>query len=166
MLEYKTKNTFPLAVRVFGFLFIGCGLIILLDGSLIGFSPIVLGAIFGFTFEGIQIDLENGRFKEFTGFLKFKKGKWRSNKNYPFVSLLEFNVQSVIYSLSNSKSVSSKVVYRLYMLNSSHFEKILIKEFNVENKAKEFADQFVETTNLQLVTYSPTISTASRNRRR
>ncbi len=114
-----------------------------------------LGIYMGFSHTGFDIDLKKRKFKYFTSQFGIREGNWKYFRNYPYLSILSIGQKQIGQSFTGVTFTSRSVVFRIYLLNQKHTEKILIKEFNKEKKAKDFAKRIAKEFDLQIKTYRP-----------
>lgn len=170
-----TKNKFNLHVeqlypRVFtisGYaLFLLALLAFLNTAFILGFVFIIIGVFLSFSIVGIQVDMTKNRFKQYERKFWIKMGKWRNFDDFPDVSVLTINQKHTSRSLTNTEFTSKSVVYKVFLLNETHREKFLVKEFKTEDKAILYAKDFAARTATEFTVFSPYISEATLARRR
>lgn len=125
------------------------------DSIVISMVLTFIGIYMGFSHTGFEIDLEKRMFRYFTSHFGIKEGDWKFFKNYPHLSILTIGQKQKGESFTGLTFTSRSVVFRVYLLNQTHTDKILIKEFSKERKAKNFAKRIAEELDLNIKTYSP-----------
>lgn len=123
--------------------------------------------------KGIEFDINNRRFRNFTSRGKFRKGKWQDWTKYFDVVLQSRSAKKNVRSgnlVPDLMGVSGKLEYRqtihnVYIMDEKHLKKMFIDTFKSYAEAKDFAIAFSEYSNMPIRKFSPQISEASRNRR-
>jgi hypothetical protein len=67
---------------------------------------------------------------------------------------------------SNIPFTSKNVVYKIFLLNETHREKLLVKIFKNQEDALHLAKEFASKTSTSIAIYSPQIREVSLSRRR
>ena len=155
-----------IVVAGYGVLLLALASFILWQNWVLGIVLVIIGFYLSFTFEGVQLNYGENRFKIFSSKFGMTKNEWHSFKEYPYVSILSMNQRSTVYGVSGTPLTSKFMTYRVYLLNQSHLQKILLEEFDNEVDAERLAHGVALKAGIKVVTYSPQISAASRARRR
>ncbi len=136
-----------------------------LSNIIFGFILFLGGSFVATVRDGIQIDLINNRFREYTLlFLHFKVAKWRSLYEFPYVVVLRLNESQKAYSMTAQSVKFSELKYEVFLMDENHVQRILVCQFDLEDKAFEYAQQLAAHANLQYAEYNP--ATSRRRRRR
>ncbi|MBI9034979.1 MAG: hypothetical protein JEZ03_10960 [Bacteroidales bacterium] len=127
------------------------GIVLLIGGMLIATSR-----------EGIQIDLLNNSFREYTlYFFSYKGGKWRSLYEFTNTVVLRLNESQQAYSITTQSIKYSELSYNVYFMDENHIHRVLIRKFDTEENAMQFAFEIAKYTELAYAEYNP----ATRRRR-
>ena len=153
--DFKTNYFFSTAARILGFVMIVIGLIGVFTRGIETIIIALIGVGISFTRYGILIDIENDKLKEYFQVFGVKFGKWGLLKNYPYITVLRITERSSVYSQSNLEHTTRNIVYRITLLNHNHYEKILLKQFNDEEKANKEAEEYAQLFGFEKVIYSP-----------
>lgn len=160
MPTYKTRFITPkytLFIVVVGFGMLGGGIasFFLLDSIIVGIILMILGIYLALSHTGIDVDLKKRRFRSFTSHFGLKEGNWKFFKYYPYLSILTINQKHTKYSHTGVPFSSKFKVFRVYLLNEKHTDKILIKEFRNKVTAEEYINRLAEELSLKVDIYSP-----------
>ncbi|MFC7357078.1 hypothetical protein ACFQO1_05225 [Jejudonia soesokkakensis] len=163
MQKHKTRFVTPkftIFILIVGFVFfiLGIAFLFRFDSKIGGIILVILGIYLGFSHNGIDIDITNNRFRKFTSHFGIKTGDWKNFKYYPYLSLLTINQKQTTYSYTNAQNTTKFIVYRIYLLNKKHTEKILIREFRSKSKADKEIAELENELNLKIDVYSPDFS--------
>ncbi len=167
-LHHYIEQKFTLAITIVGYFFFFFALLTLIKGGAVFFALlfILLGVYFSFSTIGIQIDTKAKVFKYYSKQFFIKKGKWLPLTEYPDIGVLLTDQKQTVYGGSNAQVTTKSRVFKVYLLNVSHREKLFIKEFKTEEKAILFAKDFAGRSGTTYTIFSPEISEATRSRRR
>ncbi len=165
IIDNRLNKYFPKAFVYIGYALIGYGLLYLFIKILIGLGLIIIGIYLSFSFNGIQIDSKKKKFKKYSSFFGWKKGIWESYNDYPYLTMLEITEKETGYSRGQVEFTSKYKVYRVCLLNNSHREKIILKNFKNKELASKSAKEFANKLNVKLTVYSPKISEKTRLRK-
>lgn len=154
--NFQTDYVFPTISRYLGYLLSLLGIIAVISGSI----PMLLLCFFGlglsFTRNGVLIDQENLKMKEYLEIFWLKKGKWKSMELYPYLTILEITEKNSMYGArSNVEHISRQMVYRVTLLNSNHREKILLKQFKNKEVAHNEGEKMATNLQIEKVIYDP-----------
>ena len=126
-----------------------------LHSIIVGLILMILGIYLALSHTGIDVDLKKRRFRYFTSHFGIKEGKWKFFKYYPYLSILTINQKHTKYSTTGVPFSSKLKVFRVYLLNEKHTDKILIKEFLNKLPAEEYIKTLAEELSLKVDIYSP-----------
>lgn len=162
------RQEFIAVIVVVGYAFLVLAILnfLLWDNWLLSLLFLVIGVYLAFTFEGVQINYYENRFKTFSSKFGMTKHYWYSFDEYPYISVLSMNQKSTVYGMSGTGIASKYQVYRVYLLNKTHLDKILLAEYSNEADAMTMASSVAGQAGIKVVTYSPQISEASQARRK
>lgn len=126
------------------------------DMALMGIIPLVIGAS-GLSFHyGVDIDVNNNRYRAYTSIFFIKFGSWKSLQLYPFITVLKTNKGRSAslgipamggygyYDAKTSDVDYTDGEFGIYLLNKSHYQKIEIELHNSLKKATDRMEYFPE----------------------
>lgn len=146
---------------IMAFLLIGFAFIVPILGL-----PLWVALVYSaFSSYGIQIQNERNRFREYSGFLWMKWGKWFILDDYPDVAILKESEGFTTHSLSDRTTTDTHTQYGVYFLPPDHRKRILAGKFKHRDEAQSFADRLAFDLSKNFTTYNPKISSRSRRRR-
>jgi len=173
-MKYKLGKLFPPAMRTTGWVFLLIGLYFLINSIMIGlisFSLValvifLLGYFIAITPHGIILDIENKKYKNYTSIFGYKQGTWKSYQDYPFITLIANQENTMAFSRSNRPATTSSNLYHdICLLNKTHLHKLLIKRQKDRVKAVADVKELAKILDLQLAKYQPTLSKSSQKRK-
>lgn len=153
-------------IRLFsGFItFLGIGG--LFTEPILGVAGILIGAFFWSSSYGIDIELKEKKFREYSSAYGLKSGKWKSLDKLPFITVMVVRESMAIHSRSNNSTITTDTKIGVYLLTNSHRGKILVQKFEKNQEAKKYAESLSKRMKKEIVQYSPVISEKTRARRR
>lgn len=166
MIKNRLGFSFPLIVVIGGGLLSFAGLISAIENPIIGVFMILVGSFFWSNAYGIQIDTKQNRFREFGSLFGIKNGKWHSLDNLPYISILKNRSGTRVYSMSSHSTTTINNSFVVCLLNHTHRKKFIIKKFNAYNQALSYAENISNQLSKSLVSFNPTISSKTKNRKR
>ena len=151
---------FPIGAVAIGYFLIVIGIasFIFTKSILLSLILITIGIYLASSYVGILIDLKNRKFKFYKSKFGIKEGNWNYFKNYPYLSLLSVNQKQTTYSHTQAQNTTRFIVYRIYLLNEKHTEKLLIREYRNKLLAEKYLDQLANELKLETDIYSPDFS--------
>jgi hypothetical protein len=162
-----TDYTDPIGLIKIGFLILIAVVSFPTENPLIISSVILIAAlVLGFSY-GIQLDDQNGTFRQFKSFLGFKYGPWQSLRDFDSIYILKRTIRSSSnagFLVATSSTANEQ--FELYISDNSQLKRILIKTFKSEDGAKALAKRFEEKFKLKLTVYQPTLSQKSQLRKK
>lgn len=142
------------------------GVLITLGNPIIGLLVVLVGGFISFTSTGIQIDVENKKYKHYSSYYGIKQGQWKTLDSYPCLAILQSRQSSTTHSIGNISSITnSENYYDIYLLDKTHRQKLLIKRLKNKEQASKDAKEFAENLGVEFTTYNPVISAKTRSRR-
>lgn len=157
-IDYKQNRVFPLMFVMIGATLCLCGLILLSSfnsNAIVGLVLLAIGVIIVFTRKGAIIDFRERKIKYYIGLFFIRIGNWKTIESYSFISILHLNQQSSGYSRTGIKFTEKTKVYRIYLLNNSHREKLKINDFKDLEIATLEANKIAKKLNFEFVIYNP-----------
>lgn len=97
---------------------------------------LVTPAIGLFCSQGIEIDKENGQFRNYTSFFGWKTGQWKSLKSYTTLVVSDRSESQNIFDYFRINKG-----FDLFLTNRTHRNQLFLKNFSNKDKALEFAQQ-------------------------
>ncbi|OBQ50303.1 hypothetical protein JJL45_11830 [Tamlana sp. s12] len=158
MIDYKLKPLIPLMFRIPGVAILLCGLFFIgtfSHVSILGIFLTLTSIPIVFTKNGILMDSNKKRIKNYIGLFKLKAGRWKAIDNYPFVTLLHLNLVSRGESNSGLNFYDKQKVYRICLLNENHREKVKIVDFTDLDKAIIEVNKIAKSFDIRFTKYSP-----------
>ena len=150
-----------------GYLFLVVGLFKFLTEPLSGLMITFLGGLLCFTFTGIQIDLNDNKYRVYTSFFGLKTGNWKSLEIYKEIAILKSLVNYKSYYKATIPLTSRETYYDIYLLDKTHRKKLLIKRLINKDQSILDAESLASLLKMELTTYKPTLSAKSiANKRR
>lgn len=147
--------------------FLGAVLSIALFPFLPGLSLLIgLSAIYlAFSINGLEIDVQQGKYRHYHAVLGTKIGKWMPLTPYTAIIILyrKGRKQMISPSLAFSHGFQDKK-YDVFLTNPAHRKRLFLKTFDDKNSAREFAHEMEKSTHRPVEVYNPQISQATRNR--
>lgn len=103
---------------------------------------------------GIEFDMNNQRFREFTKIAGFTKGDWIQLVNYDHISLKRKNKGLQRYApRSNSSMVSYTTFYEVLLMHNSQRKYKILYTTKLVDDAKSFATVWSENLKLPITIY-------------
>jgi hypothetical protein len=87
----------------------------LLDGNLIGLAVALLGGFICFTFNGVQLNMENKTIRSYTSYFGIKRGKTKDISAYPFICIFKSNKRYKMFGRANQSASYTKMTYDIYV---------------------------------------------------
>ena len=151
---------YPIGAVAIGYtlIVIGIASFFITESIILSLILIILGIYLASSYVGILIDLDKRKFKYYKSRFGLKNGDWKFFKYYPYLSLLTLNQNQTTFSQTNAQNTTRFIVYRIYLLNEKHTEKLQIKEFRNKLTAEKYLENLVNELNLETDIYSPDFS--------
>jgi len=168
LIDNKLEKLFPPAMRAAGYIPIVFGLLLIIPGAYISaLIFILIGSFITFANNGIQLDTNTNRSKQYVSYLGLRMGKWKSMEQYHHISILRSRETTTAFSRSNRRTTTSEdVYYDITLLDDTHRQKLGVKRSKSEKLALESAKELVDILGFDFVKYSPQVSEQTRSRRR
>ncbi len=161
------EQKYPPAGVFLGYFFIGLSVLLFSTQYLFsGATLLIIGVYLAFSIIGIQVEKSKNRFKYYNRHFWVKQGEWKSFKDFPDVCVLLTNLKGTSYYGAGIPITTKNRLFVVFLLNETHREKLLIKEFKTEEKAILYAKDFAERSGTNFTVFSPYISEATLSRRR
>ncbi len=165
----KIKNShgtiFPPALVFAGYVFLVFGIISVISIWIAGMILIILGAFICFSYSGIEIDVTEKKYREYTFYFGIKSGKWMQLDRFSFLTVLCNREVYEVHSRANVTTSDSEKFYDVFMLDKLHREKLLLKRFKNAELATEYAKKISIELNMECAKYNPVLTTASKLKR-
>jgi len=162
----RGKSLPSLAVYT-GYLILVLGLFKFLIEPLSGLIITFIGGLLCFTITGIQIDLNENKYRMYTSFFGFKTGGWKSLEIYKEIAILKSLVNYKSYYKATIPLTSRETYYDIYLLDKTHRKKLLIKRLINKDQSILDAESLASLLKMELTTYKPILSEKSiANKRR
>ena len=153
-MKYSTSHLFPKPMVYVSYLMLLLGVVKLVTGGFVGIIVIILGILFGFSKQGVEV--ENKKIREFNQYFWIKFGKWINLKEYPYLCILKITEKQKINSARTNIGSSYKtMVYRLTLLNHNHYKKLHLEQYEDETIAEANAQEISALLGVKRVTFSP-----------
>ena len=166
-LKIKTGLFFPRPFILLAYVGMGFGIYATIFESPLFIVLFLVSTFIAFAPQIVEIDVENKRIRNALSFLSYGAGKWKSYKDYPYISLLSANMVEKTYGGRTLKAVSTKErYYEIYLLGENHLKKILLISQNDKEKAIKDFEFYADKLNLKKVNYKPKLSERSLKRKR
>ena len=147
---------FPQAAINGGYIFIAFGIIGSTENVFIGIPIILLGIYLSFSTSGIEIDIDNKKFRDYAVYFGLRKGgKWRDLSKYPDLCLLKTRESTTTFARSNASVTYKDNYYDLFLMTSTHRSKVFIERFKNKDSAHIKARELERILGKELKTYSP-----------
>ena len=157
---------FPPPHRAIGVVFIVLGLWIFTLNWIVAFCVIALGCLVTLPTNGVEIDVEHRRYKEYTGLITLRLGSWKKLDNWTDVSVIRANETLKVYSHNLQSTRHTEQVYKVILLTANHRKRMDVKKCPNKEDAIDHAHEYARLFGMNYTDYNPQISAASRARRR
>ena len=174
IIKNKLGKEFGSGMRGGGFVFFLLSIYLMVVGInelsiskiFIGIILLLIGGVIIFSTHGILIDIKNKKIKEYSKYFNlFEYGNWTSIENYPFVTVLSFDISTSTFSRSNREMAITEKNYEVHLLNQNHTQKKLIHSFLKSEEAFEFAKEIATELKIEFTQYNPPSSRRKEKRR-
>ena len=166
MIKNRIGFSFATPIIIAGVVISIAGFAATIETPLLG-VVLALGSMFLWTSSyGIEIDIQQNRFREYGSMYGIKKGEWKSLDKVPFITVLRGRTGMTVYSRSNRATSDIDDRYEVYLLNQSHRAKILVQRFDSKKQALTYAEKLAVKLEKKIVQYSPAVSEKTQSRRR
>jgi len=165
-ISHSLGTSFPFQVVFFGYLTFLASLPMLYYAWPIGVVLLITGVLFGFTRTGIEIDISNKKHRDYTSFIGYKTGKWKSIKNYPHLAILRRRFTGRLEGRTGiSMSTGTNYMYDIFLLSKNHRHRLLVQRLKDAQSASTSAKNLAQLLDVEMVTFDPEISAATRAKR-
>lgn len=138
----------------------------LLGSSLLGVGVgvvVLLVCLFVLTtYSGVYFDPERNRYKQATFHFGIETGKWLSMTKYTQLSILKLSGTSSLLSRGNARISSTETIYKLYLLNDTHLQRVLIDTYEGLDDAKAAGVKLSHALKRPMVKFNPKRTTERR----
>jgi hypothetical protein len=166
MKKYRLGSPMPGMVRIVGVLLQLGGLYALINIPLQGVFLVVLGCIATYQWQGVEVDVINGKFRSYRSFMGIKTGTWNDLADFPFISVIKRNTSQRVYGQSMAGYDLERQFYSIILMNESHRVKFVLKNVEGSEQALKEAEVLARDLEREFVNYNPQVSARSRARRR
>jgi len=151
IIDNSTGKLFPQALVNGGYVFALFSPVFMMDNPLIGGGLLLAGLLLSFSINGLRIDTEARKFKEYSRYFWIKTGSWQSLEGYPYITLIPTRDHSSGYSFSKKDSDSDEIIYGIYLLSVSKTTKVLIKSLKEKDEAVSELTNLAEQVGLKVI---------------
>ena len=149
-----------------GYIAIVFGLLSSFESVITAVIIILVGVFLGFSKAILEIEPKSKRLRNYPFLMGLKLGSWSSYKEYNYVSILRRNVSETTFGGRTNKSVTTKdIFFDICLLNDNHRKKLTVKRFKSKEEALNEIERLSTDLGLDVVTYNPVRSTATKRRR-
>jgi len=168
IIDNKLERLFTPAMTVGGYILMALSVLAFLDGGYIGGVLLILaGGFIAFATNGILIDPNTKRTKQYIGYLGLRIGKWKSMEQYCHITILRSRESTTAYSRSNRATTTrAEIFYDVTLLDKTHRQKLGVKRLKGEQPAIASAKELMNILGFDFVKYNPVVSEATRINRR
>jgi hypothetical protein len=141
------------------------GIFATIENPLLGAGIVLLGSFMWSSSYGIQIDVEQNKFREYASIFGIKYGEWKSLDKTPFISIVKGRSGMTVYSRSNRSTSVVDDRYEVCLLNNSHRARVVIQKFENKNTAMNYANEIASKLDKTVVQFNPVVSQKTKSRR-
>lgn len=118
------------------------------------FCPFIVAYIMAF--QGIEIDINNGKLRNYSSFLGYRSGVWYYLKNFNHIKIYQesFTESRIMESGANYSSYTARdthYFYTLYLINGEHDRFIKLYENESVTRVKSLAIKFSKVAQLDYI---------------
>lgn len=146
LLRHKPQVTKALVIAIVGSVFLLLGIIEPNGLALLIGIPAIFAWLPAIYQSGLELDLKNRRFREYSGNFGNKKGEWISVSDQDYVSIVGIHEQRTTGGRATMMTVHGSASKVFFIQNDWHLE--LYK--SSYSNAKNFAEQFAKAFNLDI----------------
>jgi hypothetical protein len=165
LIKINHGTVFPSAMVFAAYIILLFGFISIFSNWILGSILILFSIFIGFSYSGIDINLKERKYREYSICFGIKFGKWQSLDKFAFLAILANREVSEVHSRSNMTTSTGLKYSDVCMLDQTHREKILIKRFKDADSALDYAKNLSGNLNFDLTDYNPFISEKTEIRR-
>lgn len=160
-------NTFAKPKILGAIVALAFGLVLLDKIFVVSILLFLLTIYLPFISDGLEVDLENGRYRIYKSRFGLKSGKWNSFKSYTeILLLLKRGKKGLVGARGAVATYHDHQEYEVVVANSTHRKQLLLKSFETKEQAEKFAQDFSEKLNLPITKFKPKISARTQTRRK
>ncbi len=137
--------------------------------SFIGFCFLVASTkqtyfTFGFLFSivilarssGLEIDIENKRYRDYKKFFARMSGKWKPLDAYTDIVIQSKSGAKSVLGMRLTAEIKIKmIIHSVWLMDENHMKKIFLKSFPSYEEAKKFAEDMAIQSNFVLASFKP-----------
>jgi hypothetical protein len=165
MITHRIGFSFMPPIIIAGVAVTLAGLITIMESPILGIGIALAGSFIWSGSYGIQIDVEQNKFREYASMFGIKYGEWKSLEKTPFISVVKGRSGMTVYSRSNRSTSVIDNRFEVCLLNSSHRTRVVIQKFKDKSQAMEYANEIASKLNKSVVQYNPVVSQKTKSRR-
>lgn len=140
----------------FGVLFIIIGVVIVFSGGFAGIGTglllLFMGGAICFTQYGIQLDFQKQEFRKYYRFYYLIKiGSWENMSDYIYITVIKSNKGYTAISLTTRRLNIKQEYYNIFLVNSDHSKKLLIKSMKSKDMATDYAKKIADKIDMEFV---------------
>lgn len=156
-IHFDHGPSFELAIRLISGAFGVTGIVSILTGSalaiLVGLIILTCALYAITTKSGVIIDREKKLLREYVSYYGIKGGKWVSLQKFPHLVILRAQKNPPLFH--KGKAPEREDVYKLYLMNKSHYTRVPLKTFDSQEEAMELAAQLSRELGLEVRKFNP-----------
>ena len=169
VIDYNTGKVFPRPLVFAGYVCLVTALYFMYNriiNPIESIGLLFIGGFASFTSAGVQIDIVNKKYREYSSYFGLERGQWKSFETYTDIAVLGTREIQTSYSLTNVEMTERQKYFDICLLDKTHRDKLKIKRFIDKEQAIQDAKDLSEKLGVQFTTYNPQISSTTRARRR
>jgi len=141
-----------------GYVLMVLGVVAFFSNVIVGVLVMLLGALMGFTGEGIEINANRMVYRDYTRVFGIRLGTWKSLGGFRDVCLLVRDYSSQTFSRANVVLTETNKVYDVCLLDPLHQTKLVVKHCENAGAARLEIKMLVDVLSVREVDYKPAIS--------
>lgn len=143
------------------------GLAFLDEYETVGIFLLVTSIIPPFYNDGIELDLEQNRYRYFTSYFGLKRGVWYSLSKYNCVLIkLQRGTREIIGARGAIATSFDEQQYEVAIGDETHRKQLMLKHFTGKEAAFKLAKKVSNSLDFPIETYNPKLSTKTKERRK
>lgn len=165
MIKNRIGFSFMMPILIVGVTATIAGLVTAIQTPLLGIGLALIGSFIWSSSYGIQINVDQNKFREYASMFGIKYGEWKALEKTPFISVVKGRSGMTVYSRSNRSTSVIDDRYEVCLLNNSHRKRVVIQKFEDKSKALEYANQIASKLDKSVVQFNPVVSQKTKSRR-
>lgn len=154
ILTHDFGKSFPPAMSFGGYVFLIAGILALTKFIPLGIIFLLLGILLTFSKSGIQINTTDNTYRSYNSWFGVKQGKWKSIKNWSYLTLLINRSQTAVSSLSNRRTLTPiDIFYEITLIDKTKSRKLAIKRLKDKDIAVSDLNDLSQKLNLPIIKY-------------